>query len=228
MHCGMTSRFNRIVNPGTGRTVMIPFDHGITFGPLPGIIDPRQTVRASIEGGANGIIFNQGLAGVLSSEADGKIGVIHMLTNSCTFEEATLFGSVERAIQWSADAVAFLINVGSEYERRMIEQTQPIMDACELWNIPSIAMCYPTDGYVAKVGLAHAVAHAARAGAELGATIVKTAWAGSKADMASVIEGCPAPLIVAGGSKKTVEETFQLVRDSIDVGAIGVAMGRNL
>jgi fructose-bisphosphate aldolase/2-amino-3,7-dideoxy-D-threo-hept-6-ulosonate synthase len=118
--------------------------------------------------------------------------------------------------------------VGSEYERKMIEQSLPVLDACEMWNIPSILMMYPADRHVANLGEPAAIAHAARAGAELGATIVKTAWAGSKSAMAKVVEGCPAPLIVAGGGKKTVEETFQLVRDSIDVGAIGVAMGRNL
>ena len=52
--------------------------------------------------------------------------------------------------------------------------------------------------------------------------------AGIKSAMAEVVEACPAPLVVAGGGKKSVRETFQLVRDSVDVGAIGIAMGRNL
>jgi DhnA family fructose-bisphosphate aldolase class Ia len=43
-----------------------------------------------------------------------------------------------------------------------------------------------------------------------------------------VIECCPAPVVVAGGSQKSIEETFQMTRDIIAAGAIGVAMGRNL
>jgi DhnA family fructose-bisphosphate aldolase class Ia len=73
-----------------------------------------------------------------------------------------------------------------------------------------------------------AIRRAARAGAELGATIVKTAWPGSRADLVRVVESCPAPLVVAGGSQKTIEATFQMTRDIMAAGAIGVAMGRNL
>jgi DhnA family fructose-bisphosphate aldolase class Ia len=34
--------------------------------------------------------------------------------------------------------------------------------------------------------------------------------------------------VVAGGSQKTVEATFQMTRDIMSAGAMGVAMGRNL
>ena len=37
---GKKVRYDRIVNPRTGRTVMIPLDHGIILGPLAGIEDP--------------------------------------------------------------------------------------------------------------------------------------------------------------------------------------------
>lgn len=228
MHFGKKARYDRLVNPVTGKTVLIPFDHGLPFGPLPGITDPRKTVRGAVEGGANGVIFNQGLAEVLFPEYNTKIGVIHMLTNSATAGYSPRFGSVEQALRWAADAVAVEISVGSAQEGSLIEKLAEVVDACEQWNIPLLTMMYPTDDYVESAGPMEAIRHAARAGAELGATIVKTAWAGSKENMAKVVESCPVPLVVAGGSKKTVEETFQLVRDSIDVGAIGIAMGRNL
>ena len=226
MHTGMKIRYDRIVNPETGKTVIIPFDHGLPFGVSEGIEDPRMTVRRSVEAGASALIFNQGLANVLCPEYSSKIATIHMLTNSCTSDDP-LFGSVERAVKHAADAVAIEIMVGHPQERKMIEQVLPVLDACEQWNMPSIFMMYPDDAH-AEEGGAQAILHSARAGAELGATIVKTSWAGSKSDMAKVVESCPAPLVVAGGSKKSVQETFQSVRDSLDVGAIGIAMGRNL
>ncbi|MBE7470124.1 MAG: hypothetical protein HS114_13415 [Anaerolineales bacterium] len=64
-----------------------------------------------------------------------------------------------------------------------------------------------------QVGKVEAIRRAARAGAELGATIIKTAWPGSKAGLARVVESCPVPLVIAGGSQKSVESTFQLARD---------------
>lgn len=228
MHPGLKTRYDRIVNPETGKTVLLPFDHGLPFGPLPGITDPRQTVRWAVTGGANAVLFNQGLANVLFPEYNTKIATLHMLTNSCTVEHAALFGSVVRAVKWAADAVALEVLVGAETERQMIEQIAPVLDACEEWNMPSLLMIYPTEQYVEQVGKVEAVRRAARAGAELGATIVKTAWPGSRADLAKVVESCPAPLVVAGGSQKTVEATFQMTRDIIAAGAMGVAMGRNL
>jgi fructose-bisphosphate aldolase/2-amino-3,7-dideoxy-D-threo-hept-6-ulosonate synthase len=94
--------------------------------------------------------------------------------------------------------------------------------------MPALFMMYPTERFIEQVGKVEAIRRAARAGAELGATLVKTAWPGSKADLARVVESCPAPLVIAGGSQKTVEQTFQMARDIIDAGATGLAMGRNL
>lgn len=228
MHPGLKTRYDRIVNPETGKTVLLPFDHGLPFGPLPGITDPRQTVRWAVAGGANAILFNQGLAHALFPEYHPNLATIHMLTNSCTAEHAALFGSVVRAVKWAADAIALEILVGAETERQMIEQAAPVLEACEEWNIPSLFMMYPTERYIEQVGKAEAIRRAARAGAELGATVVKTAWPGSRVELTKVVESCPAPLVVAGGSQKTVEATFQMTRDIIAAGAVGVAMGRTL
>ena len=229
MHPGLKIRYDRIVNPETGKTVILPFDHGLPFGPLPGITDPRQTVRWAIAGGATGILFNQGLAGVLFPEySTARVATLHMLTNSCTAGHAALFGSVVRAVKWAADGIALEVLVGAETEAQMIEQVGPVLDACEEWTMPSLLMMYPNDSFIEQVGRVEAIRRAARAGAELGATLVKTAWPGSRADLVKVVESCPAPLVVAGGSQKTIEATFQMAHDIIAAGAVGLAMGRNL
>ncbi|MCY3758836.1 MAG: hypothetical protein OXG96_14030, partial [Acidobacteria bacterium] len=62
---GKKVRYDRIVNPGTGKTVIIPLDHGVILGPMPGIEDPRETVRRVVAGGADAVIFNAGMAGNL-------------------------------------------------------------------------------------------------------------------------------------------------------------------
>jgi fructose-bisphosphate aldolase/2-amino-3,7-dideoxy-D-threo-hept-6-ulosonate synthase len=228
MHPGLKTRYDRIVNPATGKTVLLPFDHGLPFGPLPGITDPRQTAGWAIEGGANALIFNQGLANILAPVTGACITTIHMLTNSCTLEHAALFGSVVRAVKWAADGIALEILVGAETERQMIEQVGPVLDACEEWQLPSLLMMYPTERFSEQVGQAEAIRRAARAGAELGATIVKTAWPGSQTALARVIESCPAPVVVAGGSQQGVAASLQLAHDIMAAGAIGVAMGRTL
>src|SRR6266704_3247803 len=70
------------------------------------------------------------------------------------------------------------------------------------------------------------LALACRIAAELGAHFVKTYYC---EDFGKVVKGCPVPLVVAGGPKLETEiDAFQLARDAIEEGAVGVDMGRNI
>jgi putative autoinducer-2 (AI-2) aldolase len=65
-----------------------------------------------------------------------------------------------------------------------------------------------------------------RIAAELGARVVKTYWC---KDFDRVIDGCPVPVVMAGGPKcKTHLEVFEFVSDGMQKGAIGVNLGRNV
>jgi putative autoinducer-2 (AI-2) aldolase len=67
---------------------------------------------------------------------------------------------------------------------------------------------------------------ACRVSAELGAHLVKTYYCD---DFAKVVEGCPVPIVVAGGPKLDSEKAaLSLARDAIDAGAHGIDMGRNI
>jgi fructose-bisphosphate aldolase/2-amino-3,7-dideoxy-D-threo-hept-6-ulosonate synthase len=73
------------------------------------------------------------------------------------------------------------------------------------------------------------IAHATRLGAELGADVVKTSYTGDPDGYERVIEGCPVPVVIAGGPKaETKREVLRDIRDAMEVGARGVAMGRNV
>jgi len=66
---------------------------------------------------------------------------------------------------------------------------------------------------------------ACRIAAELGAHVVKTYYCD---DFKQVVEGCPVPLIIAGGKKLPEVEALKLSYDAIHHGASGVDMGRNI
>jgi len=66
-----------------------------------------------------------------------------------------------------------------------------------------------------------------RIAAELGARIVKTYYCPQ--DFEKVTEGCPVPVVIAGGPKCETElEVFEFVYDGIQKGAIGINLGRNV
>jgi putative autoinducer-2 (AI-2) aldolase len=60
----------------------------------------------------------------------------------------------------------------------------------------------------------------------LGAHILKTYYCDN---FQKVVEGCPVPVIIAGGKKLPNEiDALQLAYDAVDNGATGVDMGRNI
>ena len=66
---------------------------------------------------------------------------------------------------------------------------------------------------------------ACRIAAEAGARIVKTYYCD---DFQKVVEGCPAPIVIAGGKKMPEMEALQMTENAIKAGAAGVDMGRNI
>ncbi|TDA25661.1 MAG: fructose-bisphosphate aldolase, partial [Archaeoglobi archaeon] len=103
-----------------------------------------------------------------------------------------------------------------------------ISKACQEWGMPLLAMMYPRGEKINQFD-PKAVALAARVGAELGADIVKTNFTGDVESFRKVVEGCPVPVVIAGGPKmSSVEELLQMVRMAMDAGASGVAIGRNI
>ena len=42
MHLGKAIRMERIMNRNNGRTIVVPLDHGVTVGPIYGIVDPAR------------------------------------------------------------------------------------------------------------------------------------------------------------------------------------------
>ena len=51
-----------------GMATIVAMDHGGTDGPLPGIIDPKETIREIISGGADAILTTIGVAKKLEKE----------------------------------------------------------------------------------------------------------------------------------------------------------------
>lgn len=226
---GKEIRYNRIINPSTDRMVIIPLDHGIILGPLPGIENPAQTVKDVISGGVNSVVFNAGLAPRLYKEYMNKCGAIFNLTNVITEEQGiTLISTVEYAIRNGADAVSVQIQVGSKHEQHMLNNARIVLDQCSNWGIPVLGMMYPTEKLLEKNGT-DAILHAARAGAELGFDIVKTSYTGDSISFKNLVDSCPVPVVIAGGPKaNSSQQILSMVKEAIRCGAAGVALGRNV
>jgi len=233
MMIGKKIRLERIINRHTGRTVIAPMDHGVSNGPMKGIIDIDKTVESISQGGADAILMHKGIVEQGHRGYGKDIGLIVHLSASTSLapnpNNKVIVTSVEKAIQLGADAVSVHVNLGSETESEMLQELGEISETCSYWGIPLLAMMYPRGQKVENEHDVELVKHAARVGSELGVDIVKTNYTGNPDSFKEVVEGALVPVVIAGGPKvDTDEELLQMVKDSIEVGGAGVAFGRNL
>jgi putative autoinducer-2 (AI-2) aldolase len=133
--------------------------------------------------------------------------------------------SVEEMIRLNVAAVGLSIFVGSDYERQSLESLALLTNECEDCGIPVMAVT--AVGKELEKRTARYLALSCRIAAELGAKIVKTYYCAE--DFEKVTNGCPVPVVMAGGPKCETElEVFDFVYDGIQKGAIGVNLGRNV
>jgi putative autoinducer-2 (AI-2) aldolase len=119
--------------------------------------------------------------------------------------------------------LALSIFVGSKYEHQTLANLATLVDFGEKYGIPVLAVTAVGKEMVRD---ARYLGLASRIAAELGAHIIKTYYC---ENFEKVVEGCPVPVIIAGGKKlvkvgDVLELTFNAIRD----GASGVDMGRNI
>jgi len=132
--------------------------------------------------------------------------------------------SVEEIIRVNASAVGISVFIGSEYERQTLQNLATLVNACEGYGIPVMAVT--AVGRELEKRESRYLALCCRIAAELGASIVKTYWC---ENFEKVVSGCPVPVVMAGGPQTETElEVFQFVHDGIQKGAIGVNLGRNV
>jgi putative autoinducer-2 (AI-2) aldolase len=134
----------------------------------------------------------------------------------------TITTSIEEAIRLNASCLALSIFVGGKYEHNTLANLAKLVDEGEKYGIPVLA--------VTAVGKdmtrdARYLALACRVAAELGAHVVKTYYCDN---FEQVVEGCPVPLIIAGGKKLTEPDALNLAYNAVTHGAAGVDMGRNI
>ena len=231
---GKTVRLERIINRNTGKTVIVPMDHGVSSGPIKGLKGIRETVQKVAEGGANAIILHKGIVKDGHRGKGRDVGlIVHMSAStdlSLRKNDKVLVCTVEEAIKLGADGVSIHVNIGAEDEKQMLKDFGEISKACLEWQMPLIAMLYYRGPEVKDPYDPKAISHIARLGAELGADIVKVPYTGDPRTFREVVEGCPVPVVIAGGPKvNSDKELLKMVYDAVVVaGCAGLSIGRNV
>jgi predicted phospho-2-dehydro-3-deoxyheptonate aldolase len=229
---GKSIRLERIVDRNSGRTVIVPMDHGITVGPIPGLEDMKKTIDAVVGGGANAILIHKGLVGSGHRRSGKDVGlIVHMSGGTSLSPDPNAkvpVCTVEEALRMGADAVSVHINLGADTDTEMLAYLGEVSSTCATWGMPLVAMMYCRGRKVKDEYDVNHVKHAARVAAELGADIVKVVYTGSTESFREVTSGCPVPVVIAGGQKMDTDRAIlEMVAGALDAGAAGVSIGRN-
>jgi len=229
---GKMIRLERIIDRNSGKTVIVPMDHGVSFGPIEGLEDMRAAVSKVVGGGANAILMHKGMVLAGHRGAGRDVGlIIHLSAGTSISPDPNakeLVCSVEEAIKLGADAVSVHINLGAETDKEMLAQLGFVSEQCMEWQMPLVAMMYTRGPKIKNEFDVANVKLAARVGAELGADIVKVPYTGSVDTFAEVVGGCPVPVVIAGGEKmESDEDIFKMVDEALKAGAKGLSIGRN-
>jgi putative autoinducer-2 (AI-2) aldolase len=225
MDWGFQNRLNRIIKPKTGHTVMLAVDHGYFMGPTTGLEKPWEAVKDLVDY-ADVLMLTRGvLRNCVPPETDIPIvlrvsGGTSIIGKELLHEGIT--ASMEDAVRLNVAGVAFSVMVGSEFERDTILGLTQVIDDANEYGIPVLS--------VTAVGKdmakdARYMALASRMSAELGADIVKTYYCDG---FEKVVEGCPVPIVIAGGKKIPEKDALEMAYNAIKAGAVGVDMGRNI
>ncbi len=230
---GKKIRIERIIDRNSGNAVIVPLDHGISIGPVSGIIDLRKTVNDVAEGGATAVLMHKGMIPQGHRTSGHDVGLIlHMSASTdigVNSNNKVLVATVEDGLKLGADAVSIHVNVGAETEPRMLSDLGEVSSKCMEWGMPLIAMAYPRGPTIKDSFDPKAIAHSARVMSELGADIVKVSYTGDIDSFSKVVEGCMVPVVIAGGPKMDSDmDILNMVHDSIEAGGHGVSIGRNV
>ncbi|MFB6355262.1 MAG: 2-amino-3,7-dideoxy-D-threo-hept-6-ulosonate synthase, partial [bacterium] len=224
---GKNIRKERIMDREQNRAVIVPMDHGVTVGPISGIEDMKGMVNFVAEGGADAVLGHMGLPLHGHRQYGKDVGLILHLSGSTVWgpdpNAKVLVNSVEQSVKMGADAISIHVNIGALEEPEMLKDLGQVSQKAMDWGMPLLAMMYTRGPNIEDEHDVEYVKHAARIAAELGADLVKVPFTGDTESFSEVVEGCPIPILIAGGEKMdTDEDILKMVESSIQAGGSGV------
>jgi len=226
MDCGMKNRLSKIIKPQNGRCVMLAVDHGYFLGPTEKLEVPQRTIEPLLPY-VDSLMLTRGVLRTSVSPISNVPIVLRVSGGTSIIGEdlskETIVTSIEDSVRLNVACLALSIFVGSKYEHQTLTNLSTLVDNGERYGIPILAVTAVGKELVRD---ARYLGLACRIAGELGAHVVKTYYCDK---FEKVIEGCPVPVIIAGGKKlqkevEVLELTFNAIRD----GASGVDMGRNI
>ncbi|MFA5571376.1 MAG: 3-hydroxy-5-phosphonooxypentane-2,4-dione thiolase [Sphaerochaetaceae bacterium] len=222
---GMKKHLSNIFDPVSGNTVMFAFDHGYFMGSVSGLerldlVIPKLLPAVDVLMGTRGAIRSS------VSPDCGKSIALRVSSGSSMINEdlshEVIAVDIEDSIRMNADCIAVQTFIGADGQLSSIDNLSQCINAGLRYSIPVLGVVAVgkemerTDRFFKL---------ATRIVAEMGAHIIKTYYC---ENFEEVVAACPVPIVVAGGKKLHEKEALTLAYNSMQGGAAGLDMGRNI
>ena len=222
-----------------GKAMFLAYDQGMEHGPKDfddENVDPNYILDIGVKGNFTAVIFQKGTAEKYYSGTEfvQKIPLILKLNGKTNLVDdpdpySPQICSVDEALSLGASAVGYTIYVGSKHEPEMFKEFAGIEQEANERNMPVIAWMYIRGSGAAGKDIKELTAYAARLGLEMGADIIKIKYPGDLESLSWAVESAGrTKVVVSGGAKEEESEFLEMVSVSIQAGAIGMAVGRNI
>lgn len=222
---------------GDDRSFILAMDHAIVMAVQEVLTDPGEVIERAISGGADAILTSYGVSNHFQKEL-GNAGLILRVDGGTTamhpsgyvFDNPTSTFTVEDAVRVGADGIMCMGFTGLDGEPANIRTLAKLAAECERYGLVYGIEMVPGGFVDPEQQTLENIAFSCRLGAEYGADFIKSPYTGCKEDFKDhVVDKCYKPIVVlGGGSGKSDQDLLTMVKEAIDAGCQGVAIGRNI
>ncbi len=220
---GRKHRIERLYKDG--KILIMAIDHGIPMGEQAGLYDIEGLIKKTYKD-IDAVILNKGIIQTMDPKVLNKVELIYKL-NGITSRapnpyDLIMFTDIEESISYDPVAVSYELYIGGEHEQRKLEELSRVIRQANKYDIPVISHIYPDR----EEKNPEIISHCIRLGMELGTDIIKTFYFPGMRDQ---VLRTKRPIVIAGGERmQSPDNVLNYVKNAMESGASGIAMGRNL
>lgn len=241
---GAILKLGRLFDRSSGRSFIAAIDHGITLGVPEGAENAPGAIRRVISCQPDAVLISPGMlahTGGLFAYRGAPAPIVradfivnHPFVNDLG-EHYRVLCTPTHAANLGADAFIMFLILGPGPGEMFADNVKAIATAAEeahRLGLPLIVEAVAWGSRAQKANKekdAELLAFGCRIAAELGADAVKTEYTGDPKSMATIVAGCPVPVLVLGGPKTdNPSGLIDATRAAMEAGARGVVYGRNV
>ena len=224
-------RLRRVVDPQSGRAVLLSFTAAMELGAVPGLTDLPRTIESFATSGLlTGAIVHAGvLDGIFQASPSVRCGMVVDVFGgtwlSSRPDRREQICTLEHAVRVGADAVLATIALGGADEGRHLRLCGQIARECDAWGLPLIVRIDTTETDSRRQFSATLAGHGARLAYELGADMVVVNFSASRHAFSDSLRGVDIPVLIGGGPHMESDEgVLETLHQALQSGTSGVAL----